>query len=84
MAGGDDAISEMPSGNALRRAARQATAERVIGAEATALIARDPHLAVERAQRAYNEAVRLYRDTLIRHRRSMLSLNTAVGQRILP
>jgi cobalt-zinc-cadmium efflux system outer membrane protein len=36
------------------------------------------------AQRAYNEAVRLYRDTLIRHRRSMLSLNTAVGQRILP
>jgi hypothetical protein len=30
------------------------------------------------------EVVRQYRDTLIRHRRSMLRLNTAVGQRILP
>ena len=28
--------------------------------------------------------VRQYRDTLIRHRRNMLDLNTAVGQRILP
>lgn len=36
------------------------------------------------AQRDYNEAIRQYRDTLIRHRRSMLSLNTAVGRRILP
>ncbi len=36
------------------------------------------------AQRDYNEAIRQYRDTLIRHRRSMLRLNTAVGQRILP
>ncbi len=36
------------------------------------------------AQRDYNEAVRQYRNTLIRHRRSMLRLNTAVGQRILP
>jgi cobalt-zinc-cadmium efflux system outer membrane protein len=36
------------------------------------------------AQRDYNEVVRQYRDTLIRHRRSMLRLNTAVGQRILP
>ena len=35
------------------------------------------------AQRDYNEVVRQYRDTLIRHRRSMLRLNTAVGQRIL-
>ena len=36
------------------------------------------------AQRDYNETVRLYRDLAIRHRRSMLKLNTAVGQRILP
>jgi cobalt-zinc-cadmium efflux system outer membrane protein len=36
------------------------------------------------AQRDYNEVVRQYRDTLTRHRRSMLRLNTAVGQRILP
>jgi cobalt-zinc-cadmium efflux system outer membrane protein len=36
------------------------------------------------AQRDYNEAIRQYRDTLIRHRRSMLGLNIAVGQRILP
>jgi cobalt-zinc-cadmium efflux system outer membrane protein len=36
------------------------------------------------AQRDYNEVVRQYRDTLVRHRRSMLRLNTAVGQRILP
>jgi outer membrane protein, heavy metal efflux system len=36
------------------------------------------------AQRDYNEVVRQYRDTLIRHRRSMLRLNTAVGHRILP
>ena len=36
------------------------------------------------AQRDYNEVVRQYRDTLIRHRRSMLRLNTAVGQRVLP
>ena len=32
------------------------------------------------AQRDYNEVVRQYRDTLIRHRRSMLKLNTAVGR----
>src|SRR5262249_49773576 len=36
------------------------------------------------AQRDYNDVVRQYRDTLIRHRRSMLRLNTAVGQRVLP
>lgn len=36
------------------------------------------------AQRDYNEVVRHYRDALIRHRRSMLRLNTAVGQRVLP
>jgi cobalt-zinc-cadmium efflux system outer membrane protein len=32
----------------------------------------------------YNQAVRLYRETAVRHRRSMLVLNTALGQRVLP
>jgi outer membrane protein, heavy metal efflux system len=36
------------------------------------------------AQRDYNEIVRQYRDTQVRHRRSMLALNTAVGMRLLP
>jgi cobalt-zinc-cadmium efflux system outer membrane protein len=36
------------------------------------------------AENYYNEALRVYRDTLVRHRRSMLGLNTAVGRRILP
>jgi cobalt-zinc-cadmium efflux system outer membrane protein len=36
------------------------------------------------AQRTYQDVVRQYRDTLVRHRRSMLRLNTAIGQRILP
>lgn len=36
------------------------------------------------ALRDRNEIVRQYRDALIRHRRSMLNLNTAIGRRILP
>ncbi|WP_422929776.1 TolC family protein [Singulisphaera sp. PoT] len=36
------------------------------------------------AQREYNEASRQYRDMLLRHRRSMLRLNTAIGMRLLP
>lgn len=36
------------------------------------------------AQKDYNEVVRQYRDALVRHRRSMLDLNTAVGVRVLP
>ncbi len=36
------------------------------------------------AQRDANDIVRQYRDTAVRHRRSMLNLNTAVGQRVLP
>ncbi len=36
------------------------------------------------AQREYNEASRQYRDMLVRHRRAMLRLNTAVGIRLLP
>ncbi len=35
-------------------------------------------------QREANDIVRQYRDTAVRHRRSMFNLNTAVGQRILP
>ncbi len=36
------------------------------------------------AQHSYNETVRQYRDHLVRHRRSMLDLNTALGRRVLP
>ncbi|MBI2824225.1 MAG: TolC family protein [Planctomycetia bacterium] len=36
------------------------------------------------AQRDYQELVRQYRDALIRHRRSMLRLNTVVGMRVMP
>jgi cobalt-zinc-cadmium efflux system outer membrane protein len=36
------------------------------------------------AQREYNEAARQYRDMLVRHRRAMLRVNTAVGRRLLP
>jgi cobalt-zinc-cadmium efflux system outer membrane protein len=36
------------------------------------------------AQRDHNDVVRQYRDALIRHRRAMLRLNTAVGMRVLP
>jgi cobalt-zinc-cadmium efflux system outer membrane protein len=35
------------------------------------------------ARRDYNEAIRLYLDISIRHRRSVLNLNTVVGSRIL-
>jgi outer membrane protein, heavy metal efflux system len=36
------------------------------------------------AQLEYNQTVKQYLDTAVRHRRSMLSLNTVVGRRILP
>jgi outer membrane protein, heavy metal efflux system len=36
------------------------------------------------AQKDYNEVVRNYRDAVVRHRRAMLDLNTAVGTRVLP
>jgi cobalt-zinc-cadmium efflux system outer membrane protein len=36
------------------------------------------------AQLDYNDVIKQYLDTSVRHRLSMLSLNTAVGQRILP
>ena len=36
------------------------------------------------ARKELNDTIRLYRDALVRHRRAMLDLNTAIGQRILP
>ncbi len=36
------------------------------------------------AQREFNEMVRQYLETLVRHRRNMLKLNTVVGQRVVP
>jgi outer membrane protein, heavy metal efflux system len=36
------------------------------------------------AQQDYNQVVKQYLDTAVRHRRSMLSLNTVVGRRIMP
>jgi cobalt-zinc-cadmium efflux system outer membrane protein len=36
------------------------------------------------AQRKYNDTVKVYLDTAVRHRRSMLTLDTVVGQRLLP
>ncbi|WP_165245113.1 TolC family protein [Paludisphaera soli] len=36
------------------------------------------------AQRVYNDNVKAYLDTAVRHRRSMLNLNTVVGRRLLP
>jgi cobalt-zinc-cadmium efflux system outer membrane protein len=36
------------------------------------------------AQKDYNERVKDLRDAIVRHRRSMLDLNTAVGTRVLP
>ena len=39
---------------------------------------------ISQAQRIYNDNVKAYHDTVVRHRRSMLVLNTALGQRVLP
>ena len=36
------------------------------------------------ARRDFNDLLRQYRDAQVRHRRSMLTLNTAVGRRLLP
>ncbi len=36
------------------------------------------------AQLSFNDVVKQYRDSLVRHRRAMLDLNTAVGERVLP
>ena len=36
------------------------------------------------AQRRYNDNVKAYLDSAVRHRKAMLQLNTSVGQRVLP
>ena len=36
------------------------------------------------AQREYQDIVKQYLDTVVRHRRAMLALNTVLGQRVLP
>ena len=36
------------------------------------------------AQLEFNQVAKQYLDTAIRHRRSMLGINTAVGRRLLP
>jgi cobalt-zinc-cadmium efflux system outer membrane protein len=36
------------------------------------------------AQQDYNDVVEKYRDAMVRHRRAILDLNTAVGERVLP
>jgi outer membrane protein, heavy metal efflux system len=36
------------------------------------------------AQQDFNDMVRQYRDAMLRHRRAILDLNTAVGERVLP
>lgn len=36
------------------------------------------------AEREFNQVVREYRDALVRHRRAVLDLNTAVGARLIP
>ncbi len=36
------------------------------------------------ARKEFNDVVRQYGETLLRHRRDMLKLNTAIGQRLLP
>jgi len=59
------------------RQQRDVTSQLFIRGELTALDAYN-------AERDHNEVVRRYRDTLIRHRRGMLALNTALGQRVLP
>ncbi|MCA1686023.1 MAG: TolC family protein, partial [Planctomycetia bacterium] len=59
------------------RRLRDDALELFIAGELTAVEAAD-------AQKEYNHAVRQFRDTLIRHRRSMLALNTAVARRVLP
>jgi outer membrane protein, heavy metal efflux system len=41
-------------------------------------------LAFRDTERRYNDTVKLYLDSAVRHRKAMLELNTAVGQRIFP
>ena len=59
------------------RNVRDASRRRYQGGETNAI-------AFIEAQKSFNEVVKTYRDALVRHRRAMLDLNTAVGVRVLP
>lgn len=59
------------------RSARDKALDRFRGGQTSAL----EYLA---AQQDFNDVVRAYRDAMVRHRRAILDLNTAVGERILP
>ncbi|MFO0951788.1 MAG: TolC family protein [Isosphaeraceae bacterium] len=59
------------------RTVRDAAFQRWRGGESSALDYLE-------AQQDFNEVVRQYRDVLVRHRRAMLDLNTAVGTRVVP
>ncbi len=59
------------------RSARDKALDRFRGGNTSAL----EYLA---AQQDFNDVVRAYRDAMVRHRRAILDLNTAVGERILP
>lgn len=48
------------------------------------LAGKSDELAFLTAEHDFDQVVRQYRDSLVRHRRAMLKLNSAVGQRILP
>ena len=60
-----------------QRNVRDSAMRRLKGGEISALEFLD-------VQRDFNEVVKRLRDSLVRHRRAMLDLNTAVGVRIVP
>jgi cobalt-zinc-cadmium efflux system outer membrane protein len=59
------------------RAVREDTRRLYLGGEVNVLVFLN-------AQREYQDVVKQYLDTVVRHRRSMLALNTVLGQRVLP
>ncbi len=63
----------IPSSRKVREAARR----RYQGGETSAI-------QFIEAQKDYNDVIKIYRDALVRHRRAMLDLNTAVGTRVMP
>ncbi len=56
---------------------RDAAYTRFLGGDSSALEYLD-------AQQDYNDKVRAYSDAMVRHRRAILDLNTAIGERVLP
>lgn len=57
---------------------------RAASADTAADNAEEGTIALIEAQRAYGDISRQYLEALVRHRRSMFRINTAVGQRVLP